>query len=918
MCRRNGIKRWPHRQVRSLSRAIDSIMSAMSTATPKEKLELEHMVLDLQKKRQTVIDFPNKQLNGASVLPVKSSHSTSDDTPRASPQPRVRSKPTPLDSVPTMVPIKAEPFLKPDHDDDSPSTKRGGRWLAEEHQLFLEGLRTYGKNWKKVAQVVPTRSTVQIRTHAQKFFKRMSQERAQPPSPTHLKQDHIFIAPDAEGSAWFAPLLIYQVMNLLTLLHEREQHRRHIRSYSLRDFSTDWPVLRSVEPLDPQRLIQGHGALVRRLVCDAVLQTHDGCVNRLCWNQQGTILASGSDDTRVVLWDYQRRKPRHVITTGHSMNIFGVAFVPGTNDHIVASAGMDCEVRLHYAPFRLDGSKFLASHRGRVKDLATSPMVPHVFWSAGEDGVVRQFDVRALDDPRNDINARNVLIDLGKASSTSTRRLRAMGMSMHPLDSTKMAIACGDHYIRLFDRRMLRLGRVPTSNTADAATTTIPVQLFSPPHMHLNSDIEAITRYHYKEAHGTSVQFNNDGSQLLTNYHNDHIYLFDIAAGNATPLEAPWQHGMYMDEGVLSYVDDVNEELFDHAEKCMETMKYSMALSALHSIRPDSWSNDEIVLRLWTMLASVYVERSWCGDSFLALQYCLRCFERLGNNKPSAHLRLIYVKALSLSGRQRACRAEALALMRDAPELIPELRTYSLKRQRPSLDISELYSESSDEEDDYYESMDDDEPSIEFNAVEEASDSSSSYSSSNSQAPSENAYEHAELTWTTVDHGYIDSDLVNMHVLRRYIGYCNLHTDIKEAKFFGEEDGHIVAGSDDGYAYIWEKSTGQLVNALHADEDIVNCVQCHPTEPVLATSGIESVVRLWSPLAEVDVSPMEDHLEKLVCDNQRQMTNDGEMHAARRNAYHITHLRDPELLRMLLQSRGMDEGITPIPPCTQS
>ena len=37
---------------------------------------------------------------------------------------------------------------------------------------------------------------------------------------------------------------------------------------------------------------------------------------------------------------------------------------------------------------------------------------------------------------------------------------------------------------------------------------------------------------------------------------------------------------------------------------------------------------------------------------------------------------------------------------------------------------------------------------------------------------------------------------------------------------------------------------------LKADEDVCNCVQCHPTDACLATSGIESVVRLWTPCAE--------------------------------------------------------------------
>lgn len=29
-----------------------------------------------------------------------------------------------------------------------------GRWTKEEHELFLEGLQLYGKEWKKIAHMV--------------------------------------------------------------------------------------------------------------------------------------------------------------------------------------------------------------------------------------------------------------------------------------------------------------------------------------------------------------------------------------------------------------------------------------------------------------------------------------------------------------------------------------------------------------------------------------------------------------------------------------------------------------------------------------------------------------------------------------------------------------------------------------------
>lgn len=51
------------------------------------------------------------------------------------------------------------------------------RWTPEEHRLFLEGVMLYGKDWKKMQPLIKTRSLVQIRTHAQKVFKKIGLKR---------------------------------------------------------------------------------------------------------------------------------------------------------------------------------------------------------------------------------------------------------------------------------------------------------------------------------------------------------------------------------------------------------------------------------------------------------------------------------------------------------------------------------------------------------------------------------------------------------------------------------------------------------------------------------------------------------------------------------------------------------------------
>jgi WD and tetratricopeptide repeat-containing protein 1 len=64
----------------------------------------------------------------------------------------------------------------------------------------------------------------------------------------------------------------------------------------------------------------------------------------------------------------------------------------------------------------------------------------------------------------------------------------------------------------------------------------------------------------------------------------------------------------------------------------------------------------------------------------------------------------------------------------------------------------------------------------------------------------------------------------------------------------------ICAGSDDHSFFIWDKQTTNIVRILKGDESIVNCIQPHPNTSVLATSGIDPVVRIWTPKfpAEID------------------------------------------------------------------
>jgi len=58
----------------------------------------------------------------------------------------------------------------------SDSEKEGnhGRWTSDEHSRFIEAINQFGREWDKVQAVVKTRSLAQVRSHAQKYFLKLS------------------------------------------------------------------------------------------------------------------------------------------------------------------------------------------------------------------------------------------------------------------------------------------------------------------------------------------------------------------------------------------------------------------------------------------------------------------------------------------------------------------------------------------------------------------------------------------------------------------------------------------------------------------------------------------------------------------------------------------------------------------------
>ncbi|EDV25690.1 uncharacterized protein TRIADDRAFT_23787 [Trichoplax adhaerens] len=83
--------------------------------------------------------------------------------------------------------------------------------------------------------------------------------------------------------------------------------------------------------------------------------------------------------------------------------------------------------------------------------------------------------------------------------------------------------------------------------------------------------------------------------------------------------------------------------------------------------------------------------------------------------------------------------------------------------------------------------------------------------------------------------------------IKRYTGHQNNAT-VKGVNFFGLKSEYVVSGSDCGHIFFWHKESEEIVQCVVGDKTgAVNVLEPHPSICMLATSGIDSDVKLWTP-----------------------------------------------------------------------
>ncbi|KAL0830294.1 hypothetical protein ABMA28_002494 [Loxostege sticticalis] len=583
---------------------------------------------------------------------------------------------------------------------------------------------------------------------------------------------------------------------------------------------------------------------IDRLGLETTLHGHMGCVNCLEWNTDGSVLASASDDLHVILWDPYRYKKLHKITTGHTGNIFSVKFL--TPD-IVGTCAADGMVRARSVT---TGASLLecSCHCGRVKRLATAPDQPSLAWSAGEDGLILQHDMRQPH--RCNADASNVLVNL---LNHLGRYAEAKCVAVNPRRPYQLAVGANDFYVRLYDTRMIKLARLQSCQSSAGSTrmmwerqnvrcqragagdpeNNVPrnaVHYFAPGHLSIEPNEQT-----FPKKATTYVAFSHDGNELLVNLGSEQVYLFDINSARRPMLVESFiiqhNHGVREDadkrplhkNGTSTHPPNGTAGTADAGELPLpERVRHLKELANDHVNKANYVAAIQLYNHaiaecpdcaiLYSNRAAALMRRGWSGDTYAAIRDCYRAI-KLDPAHVKSHFRL----AKGLMDLKRAREAhECLLYFKDKfPKHATSHAVFLLQK-----DINVAL-----------EGMEQPHP-------DEVPEANTKTSGESDEAHSTSVLER-QLRASALDYE------------QRFLGHCNTTTDIKEASFLGPRAEYIAAGSDDGCLFIWCRKSGNIIRCLRGDESIVNCVQLHPSCFLLATSGIEAVVRLWSPRPEV-------------------------------------------------------------------
>lgn len=508
---------------------------------------------------------------------------------------------------------------------------------------------------------------------------------------------------------------------------------------------------------------------------------------------------------------------------------------------------------------------------------------------------------------------RSVLLDLRNAAKrslaeSSKQALRLKSCDINVTRPHLLLVGGSDAFARLYDRRMLP----PMSSCRRINLPPPCVNYFCPMHLsergqsslHLThvtfspNGEEILISYSGEHVYLMDLkQGSENAMQYICGDVAKHWSFSPVRNGvEFSPLEAIASEKISSAKSYATVQNDKCRKLMEIAETCLkEGGKYYYGIEACNEVLDGGYRIDPLLKHdcLCTR-AALLLKRKWKNDAHMAVRDLIQARK---SNSSSFKAHFLMSEALSQLGKHKEaldfavvaqCLDPTSAEVAERLESVQkELSAAEAEKKKKSNDVgsksepragrvislsdilyrSEANSDalqdgprSERDDSDYDEELEFDfETSMSGDEIREAephvlhgslnlrihrkADSSREAGSSNDSCGSPSSSYQNDKT------SYQPEAVIDMK--QRYVGHCNVGTDIKQASFLGLNGDYIASGSDDGRWFIWEKKTGRLVKMLLGDEAVVNCVQCHPFDSVVATSGIDSTIKIWTPSAPV-------------------------------------------------------------------
>ncbi|CAF1505883.1 unnamed protein product [Rotaria sordida] len=638
--------------------------------------------------------------------------------------------------------------------------------------------------------------------------------------------------------------------------------------------------------------LKNSSSITRRLNIDYTLNIHRGCVNTIWWNEFGTTILSGSDDQNLIVTDPFTRQILTKIHSGHRENIFSAKFLPETNDRQVVSCSGDGIV-FHTNFDRPNTSHsiegcFTCHGPTTTYEVRIIPHTPNLFLSCADDCTVRLYDLRTKSNCLKDHCNDDILIKSNWGITS---------MDINPMNSNEIVCACADSSIRIYDHRKLST-QISSTNQYESSIDGL-VSYF------ILSDRKAQRRCRI-----TSVVFNQYGTEILASYSSESIYLLDPkklitqeqmkerliehrnqkrSKININENKSTLNNIIQNDENKTSHIKRLrlrgdwsdtgpDSRPFNEEEQIEPTIDQSQSSnneqqspSTTTTTIPGRNLQNFFMRRMSDILTQLVThttsETDQTDQEIETTTNNIQTNETNDNNNNIVSSSTTNSRMIQSSPSPTPIQDSTTNNDDDDDNESNRIGIFDLIFGGSP----RLHTEDDDDDDD---DVDDNERSMDGDDDDDDDEDSRTSSATTDSVHLSGHTTHRRFVTTKWDRMRKRREIERAHeenllknipslgLINSYDGHRNTRTMIKEANFWS--DSYVMSGSDCGHIFIWNKFNGNIIRVIQADEHVVNCVQPHPLNyPILASSGIDYNIKIFSPLAETPIDDS-DCIERTV------------------------------------------------------